>query len=270
MSGEYIPTLLDQTDPATLCFRSHQDALDFARHSVEKSNRALAANNLINVVERYRKGDIQISAKLRICASAEEFNFVIFAIIPGCENLHADGIGPNNVEIIDANASRADGYGNNEFMLWRVGKLVECPEGVIPSFVALEPFKESTDFRRQILAAAFGVVPHVGFSWPEGELGGFGVSVPSVLNGDGKSDLVQNGPEVVGCVEGNVGQVVAKRLSKLDFVNICAATSFQLNDFGPWLIAHESVDLTFEFTDVLLCPTEHRLGADEQVCHGAI
>jgi hypothetical protein len=50
----------DKSNSAALCFRSHQDALNFASHSVENSNRMLAFNNLVNVIERYCVGDICI------------------------------------------------------------------------------------------------------------------------------------------------------------------------------------------------------------------
>jgi hypothetical protein len=48
--------LLDKSDPAAFSFSSRQDALDFASHGAEHLNRILAANKLVNVVERYREG----------------------------------------------------------------------------------------------------------------------------------------------------------------------------------------------------------------------
>jgi hypothetical protein len=54
----------DEFKRDTLCFGSHQDALDFASQSAEHSNRVLASNNLVNVVERYREGNVCIVGDL--------------------------------------------------------------------------------------------------------------------------------------------------------------------------------------------------------------
>lgn len=79
--------LLNETDPAALPFRSHQDALDFASHGAEHANRILAANNLVNVVERYRKGDIELKLALDLIGvrGARKYHLVFFAVPMGIE-----------------------------------------------------------------------------------------------------------------------------------------------------------------------------------------
>jgi Integrase core domain len=51
-------TLFEKSESPALCFRSHQDALDFARHSAEDSHRFTSAYKLLGVVERYSEGEV--------------------------------------------------------------------------------------------------------------------------------------------------------------------------------------------------------------------
>lgn len=73
----------NEFDAATLCFSSHQDALDFARHSAEHSNWMLASNNLIDIVERYRKGELEIVLDICSRSSAKKYNLIFIAIPSG-------------------------------------------------------------------------------------------------------------------------------------------------------------------------------------------
>ncbi len=75
----------DDADASALSFRSHQDALDFASHGVERANRMLAANNLVNVIERYCEGDIEIALEIKSRRYVAQYELVFGAIPPRYE-----------------------------------------------------------------------------------------------------------------------------------------------------------------------------------------
>src|SRR5439155_15967993 len=71
-------------------FRSHQNALNFASHGAERLNRILAADNLVHVVERYCKGDIEIRVPLEgSVGEARKFHLVLVAVPARCLELKA-------------------------------------------------------------------------------------------------------------------------------------------------------------------------------------
>lgn len=264
MSGEYIPTLLDQSDPAALPFRSHQDALDFASHGAEHTNRVLAANNLVNVVERYRESslEIKVASDAAWVGNAGKCYLVFFAI-PSDAKLNRGSY----ASLSSYSDTTSHGEGIEHLVLRDVTQLVHGPQGVIPSFVRLERGKESTDFHWQILAAASQVVEHLGFRWPERKLSGLRLLDSGVLAADCKSHLIENGAKVVGAVKDNIGEVVGQPLGELHLKKFCDSISVFLNAFGPWLILREGIDLPFQVGEVMLCTTEHTSWTFKDVSH---
>ena len=137
------PQLRNETNPAALIFCSNQNALDFVRHGTENVNRMLAANNLINVVERYRKGELEmeVTFELSVGAVTRKYQLACVAVpvpkqgdildAPGTACFHHDAAGPY-----------FDGI--KHLVLRGITEFVHCPEGVIPSLVRLERRKEVT------------------------------------------------------------------------------------------------------------------------------
>jgi hypothetical protein len=257
--------LLDKADAATLRFGCHQDALDFAAHSVERSNRMLAIHNAGDVIQGYRKGDIHIVADFRVEPNAEKYNLVISAVVPDGRDTEVAG----NTHVARKHSCAAQSDGIKGFMFGAIRKLVESPESVIPSAVSIEPFKERSDFRRQVLASAFGIVPHVNFRWPEGKLAGLGFWVSGEL-GDRKAELVENCTKVVSGLKDDMGQVVGKAIGEFDLMKVCNAIRIFLNDMGPWFVFGERLDLGVQFGNLRLCAAKHTFGTSEVVGHGKI
>jgi hypothetical protein len=262
----------DKSNSAALCFRSHQDALNFASHSVENSNRMLAFNNLVDVIERYRVGDICIVASdFRTGANSKKYNLVFVAIPFGRSDCHracdCDRAGHEALER-HANRSPCNSNGDEDFVLGRVRKFIQSPQGVIPSFVWAEPFKERPDYRRQILASTLGIVEHFRLSWSKGELSGRGIDLSGVDNSDRKGHLIKDGPEIVSGVENDAREIVGQSFVEFDLMEVSNSIDVFLNDMGPWLVVHESGDLRAKIIDVMLCTTEHVFGTCEQVNHG--
>ena len=169
--------LLDlKAKAAALSFRSHQDALDYAAHSVEHVNCLLAANS-VNAVDRYAKGHVSCYARLHSRRSNRQGDLVFFGIPAERRAGRADGVAcPSVAGDIAGKESDCpiDLQGNKGAMFLGVTELVQGPEGVIPSFVWIEPAKERRDFRWQIGAGSpstVDVVVEVTECVCEGEVG---------------------------------------------------------------------------------------------------
>jgi hypothetical protein len=258
--------LFNEFDSAALPFSCHQDALDFASHSAEHSNRILATNNLINVIERYRKGDIELKLALNLAGIGNTCNYhlVVFAVPSGMETQ----TGVADCDIAAHLDIAPDCNGVKHLVLRDVAQFVHCPEGVIPSLVRLEPFKQTADFRWQILASAGQVIPHVAFRWSEGEFGGFGGIESGMLAGDGECGLIEHRPKVVSAIEDDVGELVGKTISETDFEDFARSIEVFLDDWGPSVYLRESSNLRFQISEVTLCMSEHALRTFEDTNHG--
>ena len=62
-----------------LCFKSPQDAIDFADDLVKDSIKRMSINAR-NSVERYKEGEIELVVNLRVCASREQYHLVFCAV----------------------------------------------------------------------------------------------------------------------------------------------------------------------------------------------
>jgi hypothetical protein len=259
--------LFDQPNPAALPFRSHQDALDFASHGAEHVNRVLAADNLVNIVERYRKGELEIKLSVNIgrVGNAGEYQLVFFAVPSQISTKELDAASSDSGISTHADTA-SEGERVKQFVFRGVTKLVHCPEGVIPSFVRLESSEEVTDFRWQVLAASGQIVPHISFSWAEGELSRFRVGTPGMLTANCESSLVKDRSEIVSAIKDDVGKVFCKWFTENDFENLTNSIFVFLSDWGPWLEL-KGVDLPFQISKVVLCSTEHPSRAFEDVSH---
>src|ERR1035441_4894589 len=130
----------NQSDPTALPFGSHQDALDFASHGAEHLNRVLASDNLINLVERYAKGEMEIWVPLNGPIGEAGINYLVFIAVPRIENQNTTSTDYKISAQAKPNTPNTNGI--NHFMLRGVTKLVQSPKGVIPSFVRFECSKK--------------------------------------------------------------------------------------------------------------------------------
>lgn len=271
MSGG-ISGLLDVAEPATLRFGSHQDALDFARHSAENANRLLAAQSL-DAVDRYRKGEVAAYVGVRSRRGGHQYYLAFFRIPPesgaswaGNEQSAANIEGRLAVE---RGRSIGDVEGHEGAVFLGVTELVHGLEGSIPSFVWAECAKERCDFRGQMLtdaASTVNVVVKAGEVISERKVGSFRGDL-SACDGAGEAGLVQDGPQVEDCIEKDAGQLLRQWLDELDFMNVIPRIRLFINVVGPWLFVDEVVDDCLEVTDVMLCSIEGQLRTAEFICH---
>jgi hypothetical protein len=278
---------LDESKSAALCFRSAEDAINYAHHLTEDSNRRFA-NLSLNAIERYVKGDVCLV--LRVCFDwcTCECDLVFVRVPTGvsCTDQSGDKaalrlvgelertvIVPaddcwlgGNTHVGDLSATEIEWHQGTMFL--GVTELIQSPEGVIPSLVWTETPKQREDFRGQIPAtSAFDNVPKSGEIVPKRELTPLRFD-SSRRDGSGVAGLVKDGAEIVGGVENDARQIGRQPPHKLDFKKILSAINIVLNDFGPWLIADKLVDFGIKIVDVMLCAQDRETRTLEEIAHG--
>jgi hypothetical protein len=182
--------LLHDSEALGLRFDSHQDALNYAAELVQSSRDWLAINDL-DVVKRYKKGELEVVLE---CRSRPEFNkyHLVFRSVPYVGRGHGEKSSTRDVYSV---WPKCLSNGNDHLMFIGVGDFVQCPQEIISSSVRLETAKERVDFFRNILGSP-QCAWHVGNASSEGERAVFGLanagsrskSVPSIIEGTPQGD----------------------------------------------------------------------------------
>jgi hypothetical protein len=242
-----VESKLHQSEPLSLRFESHNDALDYASQLVEDSNRFLTANKL-DIANRYKKGELEIHLRCRANRLPIEFHLVFLSIpadIPSQdESAWQFRASPNSVTRIIQN-NRTD-----KRVFIGITEFVKCPEEIISSFVCLEPAHKIGDFWMQVLAFPLHAVLKINSIGSEGK-----ISEPSSLaETESVNSLVESETEVVGGIGGDIEQELWQRLCELEFNNFLSIIRVNLTDYGVRVCAKEIESLPFKVLDVMLCP----------------
>jgi hypothetical protein len=280
--------LSDKAEPTALCFRSAQDAIDYAHHLTQESNRRFAAIDL-DAVNRYVKGDVSLVVRMRTEFGSRECDLVFVRVPIGISAAQATAndtgaaiVGklekvaiPNDRRWLlrnlrDGELCPSDIEGSEGAVLLGVTELVQSPEGIISSFVWLEAPKQRCDFRRQICANlpfAVDIVVESGRVVSERKVGFLEPLLPGG-NRAGVSGLVQYGSEVVRGVKNDTGQCGWQPPCEFDLVKVLSGLEILVNSVGPWLCAYELVDFGIEIVDVMLCARDGEARTSEGIVHG--
>jgi hypothetical protein len=250
--------LWDKPKSAALRFCSHQDALDFASDGIEKRNRRLALNNFFGMVDNYIVGDLYVRAALRRLGGPKDYDLVL-----------ASGVHPSNgkggrfdAASWDSNRGSTKPYGNQQRMFLNACEVIQSPNGVIPSFVWLEPFKDRADFRGDILQAfePIGKIDEVCDDRKEGE-----VSVLSspALDRNSESHLIEGCPQIVNGIEHYAGNIVGEGFSETEFMQVVASLRILFYNVGWLLIRGAALDGGIQVCDMVICAAENAFRAGE-------
>jgi hypothetical protein len=196
---------------------------------VKDSKNWLAIHNL-NIVERYKKAELEMVVEFRVSSECDKFHLV-FSSIPDMDIGHTE-LAHN----FDANPSADDASsdGDYHFVLIPVTNFIECPQDIIASQVRLEPAKERLDFFRYVLGPS-ETVGHLTNASSERESGELRIdfarrdcySVPSVIKG--VSEIVHN-------VASNIGNRRGNFLRHFDLVNhMVRLIRVRLNNSLVWI-----------------------------------
>jgi hypothetical protein len=197
-----------EAEVAALSLSGDQGISDFVAHSVDNAAHVLAAENL-NAFDRYRKGKAAIYIRGHVGGADREFCLSFFRA-PSSAERPVSRLERNVA--IERDAGGVEVQRNEGAVFLGISNLVESPEGIIPSFVSLEPLKNRTDFRWQILASAGKIVAPFFFGGSERKLDGLeGRAFSS--KGRCITSLVEDSAQIVSDVKEDAWQ------------NLCASAS---------------------------------------------
>ena len=236
--------------------------LDFASHGAEHLNGVLAANNLVNLVERYAKGEIEIWLPLNRAFGEGRVKYLIFFAIPSIMNEKAAS--PDCKIAAHSYANPANRDWVNRFVLRGITKLIHCPERVIPSFVRFERREKVADFRWNVLASTGQIIEHIIFGGAERKLGRLRVN-SNMFATYCKRELVKSGTEIIGTIKNNMRNFFGKLFCKFYLYRICNSSVIFLNDSGPWFIMRKSVNAGLQCGEVPLCVAKHSSWASKNI-----
>lgn len=246
---------LNEPNSSCLSFRSHDDALNFARHSAENVRRWIAAKNL-NFAERYAVGSIEVVLKiLNIRGDNGEYDLVFSAIPYGQWNTATAAAGTLNAEI-----HLSEGYagGDEQSVLVDVVGLVECPNKIVPSLVRFERAKKRNDLIRNLFASSLDNSFEIRCVVANGEVSTSGV-VRASGNSDGIPSLIERGPEVFEGVCGNISETIRDCGTEFDLVKVVNSIRIGLHNMGAWVVLQEGIGPPFKIVNMYLCPSDAAL-----------
>jgi hypothetical protein len=263
-AGRYAPKIrevaaglqdgsLDQSQPTALRFRTHQDALDFARHGTDDSNRIFRALEF-DIAKRYQKSEVYIDLRVTAGADAHEYD-LIFRAVPLKGFGNSDRSGDWSVEsgtecnTIEPRNDPAGGKG----CVNRITHLVHGPEGVIPSLVWLEPAKERHNVLGDVFADATleKIFQVVGAScdWKSS----FSRLSFSGSDSGCVSGLIETGAEGQERFGGDILADGGKTVCKLNAEYFCNAVRIQVFAFGVWVLFDERCYDFFKPSNPIVC-----------------
>lgn len=253
--------LFTEPNSFRLRFDSQNDAINFTSNSVENGNGWLTAYSL-DFAKRYKEGNIYIVLKLRIGASASEYDFVFFAV----PIRRVDGTSARNGHMVDVNLVRCHPDRHNNSVFAYIACAVESPNEVIPSLIGIERPKERNDVRRNIFASTLNHTVKFSTRTGDGEVSRsrmFYAGKHSSCEGS----LIKGRTETFDRLDGDTCDTGWEGLSEFDLVKIIDSIIVTLGYACVGLAIKETLDPTVEIADVLLCSRDSHPGTGEGVVH---
>jgi hypothetical protein len=229
--------------PPALRFNSHQDALDFATHCAENSQRLATFDPRFAVVEGYAEGKSVCTAKVS-ATGMEDFDLVVFRH-PIVMEEHDD---PAQMHL-----QTIRGNWHQKGVLPGITKPVKVPEGYIPSLVRLKRPDDTLDFERGIFAATVNDVGEFAGLVRESEMSG--LLYGSIAHDTrGVDTVIKHGAHVVEDVKDDTGNFVKECLQKFDLVSVVSSFEISLNNVGALFVTRECPDPRLKISKMIFCP----------------
>jgi hypothetical protein len=240
--GELIPTKL----AAAFHLGLAQNAVNFAGDGLQNAN-GWSAFDPIEFVKSYNEGKLHIVLKMSTGVGFGDYDLVLFTVKDGSHDSNASS---ENHSIGDVPPTcHADRH--QEPMFVGITEFVECPEGIIPSFMRVERPKERLDFLREVFAPPLSVRIKFGGGISKWKISVLGLD-GTTTNSDSVSALVQSGSQRLDGLDRSIGPTVGdlvRELVRVDRNAFCVC----LRDKGAWFLFEESCDALFKPTDLILC-----------------
>lgn len=246
--------LLDEPDLAALCFRTEQDASDFARRSVEESNRRYAAADP-SILKAYVEGRADIVVPWFPNFTSSKYDLIFSAVVDGVDSINFSQSGP----VTDFNVGAPDRHRDQGHMV-RITKLVQGPEGVISSLVRLETSKERHDFVREVFGSPFDTRFQSTEIVGDGEVCEFGVDLPS-RDCTSVGRLIEDRSKSLKRLDSQMSPGFGEPLGKFEFENLVGLiVRIDLRDQFVWLFLEKDHNLPIKFGNVFVASRELLFG----------
>jgi hypothetical protein len=253
--------LLEQADPPRLRFDSQDDALNFARHSIKRSQHWLASHSL-NWPERYKKGEIDIVLQISTDAGDRKNDLVFFAVPAGRRDNQGHRAAHSHPPD-DETGTRADRKYKPVSTL--PTNSVECPDECIPTLVRLERAKKREDIRWKILEPSVQGILNIRGVVRDGEMDLVG-ALCVTGDCDGVGGMIETGSQPLESLVSDIRDEGREIGRELYFVFL-KSLRIALNDSGVWLCVEKGLSPRVDIANLLLCSREPALGTKEGTGH---
>jgi hypothetical protein len=249
---------LDQAGFSALVLGGGYDFSDLGRDEVDHPY-GWSGLHAVKLIEAYKKGDLSVVFELSAGVDARKFNLVFFSVPAWRKYLSST---------LEHCRSQLDGWrerpdGDQQPMLIGTTELVECPEGVIPSFVSIEAAEQRFDLGRDVATPPFHHTVKVSNLIGDGEIGVFGIG-NAPKDGGGVSGLVQRGSESLDRLNGSIDPAIREIARELDRVGR-KAFRIHILDTLVWFLFEEGLNTLLKPSRVFLSTPEPTLWAFEGV-----
>ena len=234
-----------------LCFHSHQEALDYAAHSVKYFNNLFAFDKL-NLSKRYEEEEIELVIEIGSRPEGDKHHLVFCAIpdVRGwdAEEARAARVGTHRVSSVS--------HRNDDFVFLCVADFIQGPEKIVSSWVRLEPAKKRVELWWYISAPPLDGFGHTFSASGEWEGSGFRVNLAR-SNRDGVTRIVEGPTEAADNLGGNVGNVQRKGFCEYDLANFVAdLIGVRLGDLFVGMELPKVLNFPLEITKAFFSPRE--------------
>ena len=244
-----------KANPFGLRSNCSNDALDYARHTVNESTKVLMGDNW-NVAKSYSEGAVELELNLSVKTRSTKYNLIVRSIpLQGERRLNSP---TDHMATSKIHCNRCE-----SMMLCLFGKLTNGPQDVIPSLVWLESPKKITNGRREVWTTARYSTAKVLLNITEWKVN-FGELDAAVGNGNFLCDCIdgkiKRRSEILDsiCCDINKGQ--RKYFpSCLEFMNFVNSIRIRLDNMSVWITQNESVKSPFKLTTVKLRTSQSSL-----------
>jgi hypothetical protein len=244
--------LLDNSESLGFSLNFVDDRFNHIHKQIKSWDRILARNTL-DFSKSYINAECELAVAFRVRPNGEQFHLV-FTAIPDW-----GGIGhrpkPRSFEV-EASTECNASHWNEEFMLVSVTYLVECPQGLTPSFVWLVGPKERIDFFRDIFTSPLKSSVELGSLSRKGEVG-----VERILTSRSDSDsvhgVIQSRAKVVNNIPAHFGKLGREFADHANFVNdVLGFLRVRLGELFVSVTLVENNCSLFEIGKVTLSPCQ--------------
>lgn len=243
------PRQLDCRKPSRLCFYTEADALNYF-DKLGKDFSCWLRPEKRSISEDYIDGNVYLKVVFRPPLKAHVGQLSAL-IVPDIASFNS-GLGNSSASKGNAACARSERLQYPVY--FAVPELVELPKGFFPSLVRLETQEERAnglgDLRVLVAVEIFKRIP-LGF--PEGELGVFGVWIPTNNASAVINNVVKRRPEAIHNIESNSGQFLAWRTG-FDLKEVLSRIRISLTESSVWIFGDKDALKMVELVQVLSRP----------------